>query len=87
MSDYLETAALHEIEAVESKREAERLRPMLDETRARLVEAMAELDEVRRELAQTQASERAVRRLVIRASMDGQRVLSVDEVRAVLDGG
>lgn len=75
------------MEAAESKRQAERLRGLLDEARTKLVDVTAERDELRRELAQVLASERAVRRRVILAGVEGVRMLHVDQLREDLDVG
>jgi hypothetical protein len=78
--------ALREIETVENRREVDRLRALLEEKTGELVQVIIQRDEARREAAQTLTSERAVRRVVILAQQAGRRVLSVDEVRAALDG-
>lgn len=78
-------ATAYAIDAAEAKREAERKGSMLEEARTQLVDVTAERDELRRELTQVQGAERAVRRLVIRARLDGRTHLALDEVMAELE--
>lgn len=75
------------IAATEHRREAERLRAMYEDVRDQLVEVSAAYDELRREHEQVQGSERAVRRLVLRAAIDGEVFVSIADARHALDTG
>ena len=65
----------------DAQREAARLRTLLEEKRVQLMDALAEAEESRREVEQMRNFDRAARRLVIRAELDGLPYVPTAELR------